>query len=79
MLRQKAKAFSQTCRTCHLSRSGCIATTVCLATAHKERSSSDFKARLQNVVIDICTKLHIPVLHDAVLPIGGDLVADHLM
>lgn len=50
-----------------------------LATAHKERSSSDFKARLQSVVVDICTKLHIPVQHDTVLPIGGDLVADHLI
>jgi hypothetical protein len=50
-----------------------------LATAHKERSSSDFKARLLSVIQEVCTKLHVPVLHDAVLPIGGDLVADHLI
>jgi hypothetical protein len=51
-----------------------------LATAHKERSSSDFKARLAAVVNEVCTKLHVPVIHDAVLPIGGgDWMADHLI
>lgn len=50
-----------------------------LATSHKERNSSNFKARLQSIVQEVCTKLGLPVIHDAVLPIGGDLVADHLI
>jgi hypothetical protein len=50
-----------------------------LATAHKERSSSDFKARLLTVIQEVCAQLQVPVVHDAVLPIGGDWIADHLV
>ena len=50
-----------------------------LATSYKERSSSDFKTRLQGIVQDVCTKLSVPVRHDEVLPIGGDLIADHVI
>ena len=50
-----------------------------LATSQKERSPSDFKERLANVVREVCEALQMPVQHGVELPIAGGLEADHLI
>lgn len=50
-----------------------------LATAHKEREASDFKEQVAQIVTEVCIALNVSVLHNARLPISGDLEADHLI
>jgi hypothetical protein len=50
-----------------------------LATSHQERESSDFKAKVEEVVVAVCRELDMPVQHGVMLPISGDLQADHLI
>lgn len=50
-----------------------------LATAHKERETSDFKEQIAAIVSEVCQSLGISVKHNARLPISGDLEADHLI
>ena len=50
-----------------------------LATSQKERSPSDFKERLADVVREVCEALQMPVQHGVELPIAGGLEADHLI
>lgn len=50
-----------------------------LATAHKEREASDFKEQVAQIVTEVCKALNVSVLHNARLPISGDLEADHLI
>lgn len=50
-----------------------------LATAHKEREVSDFKAQVATVVQDVCKQLNIPLRQAVELPIAGGLEADHLI
>lgn len=50
-----------------------------LATAHKERSASDFKNQVAAIVTEICQSFGVQVSHNACLPISGDLEADHLI
>lgn len=50
-----------------------------LATAHKERETSDFKLQVAAVVQDVCNSLNIPLRQNVELPIAGGLEADHLL
>ena len=50
-----------------------------LATSQKERSPSDFKDRVAQVVQDVCEALQMPVQHGVELPIAGGLEADHVI
>lgn len=50
-----------------------------LATSQKERSPSDFKDRVAQVVREVCEALQMPVQHGVELPIAGGLEADHLI
>lgn len=50
-----------------------------LATSYKERSPSDFKQRLAQVVEEVCSALSLPVKHDFELPIPGGFLADHII
>lgn len=50
-----------------------------LATSHKERSTSDFKARVAAVVQEVSTALSLRLQNDLELPIAGGLEADHVI
>jgi len=50
-----------------------------LATSQKERSPSDFKDRVAQVVQEVCEALKMPVQHGVELPIAGGLEADHVI
>ena len=50
-----------------------------IATSQKERSPSDFKERVAQVVQEVCDALKLTVRHDVELPIAGGLEADHVI
>ncbi len=50
-----------------------------LATAHKEREISNFKAELSAVVQEVCSRQGIALRQNAELPIAGGMQADHLL
>jgi hypothetical protein len=50
-----------------------------LATAQKERSASDFKERLGEVVLAVCKALNLSPQTNAELPIAGGLEADYVI
>jgi len=50
-----------------------------LATSIKERETSQFKEQVSSVVRAVCTDLNVPVRDNMILPIMGDMKADHLI
>ncbi len=50
-----------------------------LATSHKERSTSDFKARVSAIVQEVSAALSLRLQNDVELPIAGGLEADHVI
>ena len=50
-----------------------------IATARPERKASDFKDRVANIIYDVANRLNCRLENNALLPIMGDLYADHVI
>lgn len=50
-----------------------------LATSAKERETSQFKAQVSSIVREVCSELKVPVRDNVILPVMGDMEADHLI
>jgi hypothetical protein len=50
-----------------------------LATSAKERETSQFKEQVSNIVREVCQELNVPFRSNVVLPIVGDMEADHVL
>ena len=50
-----------------------------LATSQKERTPSDFKEQVAQIVREVCSAINVPVRHGVELPIAGGLEADHVV
>jgi hypothetical protein len=50
-----------------------------LATSAKERETSQFKEQVSSIVLEVCGDLNVPVRSNVILPVMGDMEADHLI
>lgn len=50
-----------------------------LATSTKERETSQFKEQVSSIVREVCLDLNVPVRNNVILPIMGEMQADHII